>query len=121
MGPAWGSEDDLSGGIMQFDLPLPIGGTEQRRLPDKDPDLSDSTASGLAKIVKWHPAINYFGYLADRIMPMEWHPNERFSQLARNHPRWYRWAVFFDASVTALAACGVLTVLGIAVYKTVWL
>ena len=74
---------------------------EQHRLPDTDPAVSDPTASSFAKIVRWHPATNYFGYLADRIMPMSWSPNERFARLARNHPIWFWCAVFFDAAVTA--------------------
>ena len=91
---------------------------EQHRLPDTDPAVSDPTASSFAKIVRWHPAINYFGYLADRVMPMSWSPNERFARLARNHPRWFKWAVFFDAAVTMIAVLSTLALLGYAAYKT---
>lgn len=91
---------------------------EQHRLPETDPAVSDPTASNFAKIVRWHPAINYFGYLADRIMPMSLPPNERFSQLVRNHPRWFKWAVFFDAVVTAIAVAFTFALLGYTAYKT---
>lgn len=121
MGPAWGGEHWRDDSPMQFELTVPSEGTEQHRLEDSDPDLSNAAASGFARVVKWHPAINYFGYLADRVMPMDWHPNVRFSHLARNHPRWYRTAIFLDAIVTATAPVGVLIVLGFAAYKTVWL
>ena len=91
---------------------------EQHRLPDTDPAISDPTASSFARIVRWHPATNYFGYLADRVMPMSWSPNERFARLARNHPRWFKWAVFFDAAVTMIAVLSTLALLGYAAYKT---
>lgn len=91
---------------------------EQHRLPDTDPAVSDPTASSFAKIVRWHPATNYFGYLADRIMPMSWSPNERFARLARNHPRWFWCAVFFDAAVTATAVLSTFVLLGYTAYKT---
>lgn len=91
---------------------------EQHRLPDTDPAVSDPTASSFARIVRWHPATNYFGYLADRVMPMSWSPNERFARLARNHPRWFKWAVFFDAAVTMIAVLSTLALLGYAAYKT---
>ena len=91
---------------------------EQHRLPDTDPAVSDPTASSFAKIVRWHPAINYFGYLADRVMPMSWSPNERFARLARNHPRWFKWAVLFDAAVTATAVLSPLARLGYAASTT---
>lgn len=91
---------------------------EQHRLPDTDPAVSDPTASSFARIVRWHPATNYFGYLADRVMPMSWSPNERFARLARNHPRWFWWAVLFDAAVTAAAVLSTLALLGYAAYKT---
>lgn len=91
---------------------------EQHRLPDTDPAVSDPTASNFARIVRWHPAINYFGYLADRVMPMSWSPNERFARLVRNHPRWFKWAVFFDAIVTAIAVAFTFALLGYTAYKT---
>ena len=122
----------------QFDGPVPLSPPqaqtrEQHRLPDTDPAVSDPTASNFAdtdpavsdptasnfaKIVRWHPAINYFGYLADRIMPMSLSPDERFLQFARDHPRWFKWAVFFDAAVTAIAVAFTFVLLGYAAYKT---
>ena len=107
----------------QFDGPVPLSPPqaqtrEQHRLPDTDPAVSDPTASNFAKIVRWHPAINYFGYLADRIMPMSLSPDERFLQFARDHPRWFKWAVFFDAAVTAIAVVFPFVLLGYAAYKT---
>ena len=67
---------------------------------------------------RWRPATNYFGYLADRIMPTPWSPNERFARLARNHPIWFWCAVFFDAAVTATAVLSTLALLGYTAYKT---
>ena len=38
--------------------------------------------------------------------------------LARNHPIWFKWAVFFDAVVTATAVLSTLALLGYTAYKT---
>lgn len=78
--------------------------------------VSLSSPTSIMMLVKWHPGVGSFQFLADCTYPPSLPPHERFCRLRDLHTKYY-WTVIIIDLVVMLA---VLTGLGTIAVRIIW-
>lgn len=100
----------------------------QARVPHPSPDIPDAAIDKgvgspkfLTSLVKWHPALGFFQYLADCMSPASMPPDERFNALAEKHKGLWWTCFIVDFISLIVTLLGLAAIAGLVVYKTVLL
>lgn len=99
----------------------------REREPHPSPDMRpDSMRNGVSSpafltgLVKWHPAVGSFQYLADCVYSADTPPHQRFTKLGERWP-WLMWGcIALDFVYLIVVLLGLATISGLIVYKTIW-
>jgi hypothetical protein len=75
----------------------------------------------LSHLLRFHPLMSYFCWLADRQFPASHRSTTRVSRLRERNPRFYWVCVIVDTLFVILATIGLFVAAGAALYKTIWL
>jgi hypothetical protein len=81
-------------------------------------DLGSRTLSNL---LRFHPFISFFCWLAHHQYPASHRPETRVSRLREDSPKFYWVCVVLDVMVVLCAVVGLLAAAGAVLYKTIWL
>lgn len=97
------------------------------RKPHPSPDPPAAVLNGsinspafLTGLVKWHPAVGSFQYLADCCAPATLAPDQRFNQLATARPRFLAFCIFIDFVLMLIVLVGLSVIASRIIWMTLF-
>ncbi len=97
------------------------------REPHPSPDIPAAALNGsinspafLTALVKWHPAVGAFQYLADCYYPASTPPDKRFTQLSEARPKLLGFCIFVDFVVMLAILAALAVIAGRVVWMTLF-